>query len=290
MECQHNICKELRGLKKYRGAGVIIGTIKEGKVNVLLGFEKNQYNKEKYDLWKSNNKGNQKYDGDKDGAFTFFSGSYDSVSKYKPECYIETARRELEEEAKLNFNLDAFTQIINNGTPQLNDNSGGAVFLAPIEYDKTENLDNLVKNAFEDSNQPSHLKEMEYLQYFCIEDTDEIEKNKNTMYPWAYNIISNNKQKIIDNVKNKLKPSDTNPIANNVKQAATDQKQSLDNAVEEGKILYLNTSADDNHMVSTIKLNANFEEYTKKDGKWTRSDPKGGKRKSKPTKKVRRSK
>jgi len=304
--CNHNICKELHNEKivkeKYKGAGVIIGTIKEEKVNVLLGFEKNQYNKQKYDLWSNNTvtKG-KKYDGDKDGAFTFFSGSYD-MSIYNPECYIETARRELEEEAKLNFGLDEFTKIINNGTPQLNDKSGGAVFLAPIEYAETEKLDGLVSDAFKDSNLKPHLKEMESLKYFCIEDTDEIDENKDTMYPWAYNIISENKQKIIDTVKSKLKPSGTppNPIANNVKQADNttpplqqpvkppDSNANPLSVKDEGKILYLNTSADDNHKVSTIKLNADYTKCTLINGTWTNA--KGGKRKSKPTKKVRRSK
>jgi hypothetical protein len=192
-----------------------------------------------------------------------------------------------------------FTQIINNGTPQLNDKSGGAVFLAPIEYAETEKLDGLVSDAFKDSNLKPHLKEMEYLKYFCIEDTDEIDENKDTMYPWAYNIISGNKQTIIDTVKSKLKPSNapSTPIANNVKQVdntTTQQpvKQPDNNAnplsvKDEGKILYLNEK-EGIHMVSTIKLNAGYTKWTLINGTW--NDTKGGKRKSKPTKKIRRSK
>lgn len=279
-KCNHAICKKLHEKLNYNGAGVIIGTIKDGKVNVLLGFEKIQYNKKDYDLWIANqtNK-NKKYNSIKNGAFVFFSGSYEeSKSRYDPECYIETSQRELAEEAKLTFKLDTFTQIINNGTPQLNDKSGGAVFLAPIEYKTTENLNNLVKTAFNDTNLPSDLKEMEYLQYFCIEGTNDIETNKNQMYPWAYNIINDNKQTIIDIVKNKLKQDD-----------ATNADPEGKTTTLEGTILYVDPNSNNPNMkVSTIKLNEKFEEWIVKEGKWTRFK-KGGS-KSKSTKKAMRSK
>jgi hypothetical protein len=300
--CNHMICKELHkkkhvfGKNKYNGAGVIIGTIKEGKVNVLLGFENSKPNKKEYELWKSNtvNKTKNKYNGKPSGAFTFFSGSYEEKSLYNPECYIETARRELEEEAKLIFNLDTFTQKINDGTPQLNGTSGGAVFLAPIPYDDTENLNVFVENAFADTTLPTHQREMSRLEYFCIEDKDEIEENKNTMYTWAYNIISENKQKIIDTVKQKLN-STTAPVEQVTKPDTTNAnsvtKQDTTTTTE-GTILYVDTkSSNPNMMVSMIKLNDNFKKYTKKNGTWIEDTSKGGnKRKSKPTKKARRSK
>jgi 8-oxo-dGTP pyrophosphatase MutT (NUDIX family) len=275
-KCNHKICNDLHDKKKkYSGAGVIIGTIKDEKVHVLLGYDKEKQN------------------------FTFFSGKYEEKeSLYKPECYIETARRELEEEAKLKFELDPFIEKINNGTPQLNKDNGGAVFLAPIEYAETEKLDKLVKNAYNDKSIQSHLKEMQYLQYFCIEDTDEIEKNKDAMYTWAYNIISNNKKLIIDTVKTKLN-STTAPVEQDTKPDTTKKQMVTTNAkpntgqtsTTEETILYVDTkSSNPNMMVSTIQLNPYFKKYTKKNGTWTEDAKGGNKRKSKSTKKARRSK
>ena len=59
----------------------------------------------------------------------------------------------------------------------------------------------------------------------------------------------------------------------------------------EGTILYFDpTSTNKNMKVSTIKLNKEFEEYTKKDEKWIKTSKGGNKRKSKSAKKARRSK
>ena len=71
----------------------------------------------------------------------------------------------------------------------------------------------------------------------------------------------------------------------------TQVKGPVTTTTTEGTILYVDPNSSNlNMMVSTIKLNGEFEKWIVENGKWTKSIKGGNKRKSKSTKKARRSK
>lgn len=173
--CNHNTCKNI---KLYRANN---NKTCEGGVGVIL--LNNYYNRNKYAVLLGKERG-----GKYAGEYNLCAGS---VEKCDNSCYIETARREILEEFKIDlYKSKDFDKVFKNTSGKIRYimHNSNPIFIGIISGFKRKDLNDKIKKDNNNVKISRSLQEIENVDYFWLNGT-QIENNIHNVSSFASSIM-----------------------------------------------------------------------------------------------------